>query len=112
MKNLQFGNKTLEDLKLLCRFNEVAELMDLLESLPEDHPVKQHGAYKAVRESGYIVIPRVVSITPPEPSPEFADADFSPEAIARRKRQGYAEALKALSASPQAFVCGIEGRAS
>jgi NTE family protein len=27
MKNLQFANKTLGDLKLLCRFNEVAELM-------------------------------------------------------------------------------------
>jgi NTE family protein len=98
MKNLQFANKTSEDLKLLRRFNEVAELMQALQSLPEDHPVKQREAYKAVKNRGYLRIPRIVAITPPEPSPEFADADFSPEAIDRREKQGHAEAIKALSA--------------
>jgi NTE family protein len=98
MKNLQFANKTLGDLKLLCRFNEVAELMQALQSLPGDHPVKQHKAYKAVKKRNYIHIPRVVAITPPAPSPEFGDADFSPDAIDRREKQGHAEALKALAA--------------
>jgi hypothetical protein len=53
MKNLQFANKTLGDLKLLCRFNEVAELMEALQSLPENHPVRQHEAYKALKKRSY-----------------------------------------------------------
>jgi NTE family protein len=101
MKNLQFANKTLGDLKLLCRFNEVAELMEALQSLPENHPVRQHEAYKALKKRSYIRIPRIVAITRPEPSPEFGDADFSPEAITQREKQGHAAALKALSAQPQ-----------
>lgn len=97
MKNLQFANKTLEDIKLLCRFNEVAKLMEALESLPEDHPAKQHEAYQAVKKRGYIHIPRIITITPPEPSPEFGDADFTPEAIKKRKQRGHALALQALN---------------
>jgi hypothetical protein len=99
MKNLQFANKTLEDLKLLCRFNEVADLMEALEGLPRDHPIREHPAYKAVRNRGYIRLPRMVSITPP--APEFGDADFSPEAIAKREKQGHAEAVKVLSGGPR-----------
>jgi NTE family protein len=101
MKNLQFANKTLQDLELLCRFNEVAELIKLLESSPQVHAMRQHEAYVAVKKRGYIHIPRIVSITPPQPASEFGDADFSPNAIKRRKEQGYAEAIKALSAPPQ-----------
>jgi NTE family protein len=101
MKNLQFANKTLGDLKLLCRFNEVAELMEALQSLPENHPVRQHEAYKALKKRSYIRIPRIVAITRPEPSPEFGDADFSPEAITQQEKQGHAAALKALSAQPE-----------
>ena len=101
MKNLQFANKTLQDISLLCRFNEVAELMGTLESLPEGHPIKQDGAYKAVKKRGYVRVPRIVAITPPEPSQEFDDADFSPEAMEKRENQGHAQALKALAAPPQ-----------
>ena len=101
MKNLQFANKTLEDLKLLCQFNEVAELMEALETLPEAHPLRQHQAYQAVKTRGYVRIPRIVSITPPEPAPEFGDADFTPETMKTRETQGHAEALKALEATPQ-----------
>jgi predicted acylesterase/phospholipase RssA len=101
MKNLQFANKTLEDMKLLCRFNEVAELMKLLESLPEDHEVKQHGAYKAVKDRKYVRVPRVVAITPAEPAKEFGDADFSPEALQKREEHGHAQTLAALAAEPQ-----------
>lgn len=112
MKNLQFANKTLEDLKLLCRFNEVAELMKALESSPEAHAVTQHRAYMAVKKRGYIRIPRIVSITSPEPSPEFGDADFSEAAIKKREEQGYAEAMKALSAPPQDPCSGFSDGAS
>ncbi len=101
MKNLQFANKTLEDLNLLCRFNEVADLMDALEKTPPDDPIRKHAAYEAVKKRGYIRIPRMVSITPPGPSPEFGDVDFSPEGIAKREEQGHAEAMKALSAGPR-----------
>jgi NTE family protein len=101
MKNLQFANKTLEDLKLLCRFDEVAQLMTALESLPPDRSIRDHAAYKAVKARRYIRIPRLVSITLPEPPPEFGDADFSPEAIDKREKQGHAEALRALSVGPQ-----------
>jgi NTE family protein len=102
MKNLQFANKTSGDLRLLCRFNEVADLMRALQSLPEDHPVKQCAAYKAVKRWGYIGIKHIVAITAPEPSSEFGDADFSPEALDKREKQGHAEALKALSGPPEA----------
>ncbi len=101
MKNLQFANKTLEDLNLLCRFNEVADLMDALEKTPPDDPIRKHAAYEAVKKRAYIRIPRMVSITPPGPSPEFGDVDFSPEGIAKREEQGHAEAMKALSAGPR-----------
>jgi NTE family protein len=101
MKNLQFANRTLEDIKLLCRFNEVARLMEALESLPEDDPVKGHEAYKLVKKRGYITIPRIVSISLPEPAPEFGDADFSPDALRKREQQGYEQAIRQLKAPTQ-----------
>ena len=101
IKNLQFANKTFEDVKLLCRFNEVARLMEALESLPDDHPVKNGEAYKVVKKRGYIPIPRIVSITLPEPAPEFGDADFSPDSLRKRERQGYEQAIKVFEAPPQ-----------
>jgi NTE family protein len=101
MKNLHFANKTLGDLKLLCRFNEVAELMRALQSLPDDHLIKQHQAYRALKKRRYMRIPRIVAISPAEASPEFGDADFSPAALGKREEQGHAAALKALSAPPE-----------
>jgi hypothetical protein len=101
MKNLQFANRTLEDIKLLCRFNEVARLMEALESLPEDDPVKGHEAYKLVKKRSYITIPRIVSISLPEPAPEFGDADFSPDALRKREQQGYEQAIRQLKAPTQ-----------
>ena len=78
MKNLQFANKSLEDVKLLSRFNEVAALMQALETLPGGNPLKDNDAYKAVKRQGYLHVPRIVPITPPEVPKEFDDADFSP----------------------------------
>jgi len=75
--------------------------MEALEKMPPDHPIREHAAYEAVKKRGYIRIPRMVSITPPGPSREFGDVDFSPEAIAKKEEQGHAEAMKALSAGPR-----------
>jgi NTE family protein len=96
MKNLQFANKSLEDTKLLSRFNEVAALMEALETLPEGNPLHDHKAYKAVKARGYLRVPRIVSIMPPEIPEEYDDADFSPEAIERRAKAGKSQTLKAL----------------
>ena len=96
MKNLQFANKTLKDLKMLHRFNEVAQLMAAIEKLPGGNPLKDDPAYEAVKKRGYIHVPRIVSITPPDPVDEFGDSDFSPDAIRKRAEQGYAQTMKAL----------------
>jgi NTE family protein len=98
MKNLQFANRSLEDVKLLSRFNEVAALLESLESLPEGNPLKDYPAYKAVKARGYLRIPRIISITPPEATVQFGDADFSPEAINKRAKEGEEQTLKALQA--------------
>jgi hypothetical protein len=99
MKNLQFANKTLKDLEMLCRLNEVAKLIEAIELLPEGNPLKDDPAYEAVKKRGYIHVPRIVSITPPEPVDEFGDSDFSPYAIQKRAEEGYAQTMKALRAT-------------
>src|SRR5437588_2539656 len=88
VKNLQFANKTCEDLKLLRRFNEVAELMDAIENLPADNPLAGNPAYEAVRKRCYVQIPDIVAITPPEAVDFLGDTDFSPEAIQKRPKRG------------------------
>jgi hypothetical protein len=50
-QNLQFANKTLEDVKMLRRIDEVAELMEALENLPEGNPLKDNSAYQAWRSA-------------------------------------------------------------
>jgi len=96
MKNLHFANKTLQDLKLLDQFNEVAQLMKAIENLPEGNPLKDDPAYEAVKKRDYVHVPRIISITSPEPVTEFGDGDFSPGAIQRRAEEGYAQTIKAL----------------
>jgi NTE family protein len=96
--NLQFANKTGEDLKLLNRFNEVAHLMEVLDSLPKDHPLRDHAAFKAVKQRHYVRVPRIVSITRPEQVGGFDGSDFSPETIKKRADEGYAQTGAALSA--------------
>jgi predicted acylesterase/phospholipase RssA len=96
MKTLQFANKTVEDLKLLCRFNNVAELMRALEDLGAGNPLLANPAYLNLKEEGYITVPNIVSVTPHDPVEEFDDADFSPETIKARERKGYEETKKVL----------------
>jgi predicted acylesterase/phospholipase RssA len=96
MKNLQFANKTLKDLKSMCRINEVVKLIEAIDNLPGGNPLKDNPAYEAVKKRAYIHVPRIVSITLPEPVGEFDDSDFSPYAIQKRAEEGYAQTMKAL----------------
>jgi len=96
IKNLQFANKTQEDIKLLHRFNEVAALMEALEAIPTGNPLQNDDAYKTIKARGYLRVPRIVPVTPPETPEEYADADFSPEAIQQRASAGERQTLEAL----------------
>jgi hypothetical protein len=70
--------------------------VEAIENLPGGNPLKDDPAYEAVKKRDYVHVPRIVSITSPEPVSEFADADFSPSAIQRRADEGYAQTMKAL----------------
>jgi predicted acylesterase/phospholipase RssA len=96
VQSLQFANKTLEDVKLMRRFDEVAELMEVLGNLPETDPLKDNPAYKAVKNRGYVRVPRIVPITRPEQVGGFDASDFSPETIQQRAAEGYAQTQQAL----------------
>jgi predicted acylesterase/phospholipase RssA len=98
MKNLQFANKSVEDVKLLSRFNEVAAVMQALETFPGGNPLANDKAYKAVKDRAYVRVPRIISIMPPDPTQQYGDADFSPEAIKKRADEGELQTLKALHA--------------
>ena len=95
-QNLQFANKTLEDVKMLRRIDEVAELMEALENLPEGNPLKDNPAYQAVAKRRYVRVPRIVSITRPEEVSGFGASDFSPETIEQRANEGYKQTELAL----------------
>jgi predicted acylesterase/phospholipase RssA len=97
MLNLQYSNKTREDLRLLERFNDVAKLMEALESLPEDHPVRASEGYRAVARQTYLRVPHIVPITRPEQAATFDGSDFSVEAIRERAEEGFRCADKALA---------------
>ncbi len=101
IKNLQFANKTTEDLRLLRRFNEVAALMMALDDALAGNPLAQHPAYAAVKAHGYVHIPHIVSITDTGPFDQFGDADFSPEAIDRRATKGFDQTMSALGKAPR-----------
>jgi Patatin phospholipase len=86
----------MEDVKMLDRFNEVAELMEALEKLPGGNLLAGNPAYEAVKKRAYVHVPRIVSITPPAEVDQFDDGDFSPEAMKTREEKGYAETKKVL----------------
>jgi NTE family protein len=88
IQNLQFANKTFEDVKMLRRIDEVAELMEALENLPNGNPLKGNPAYEAVEKRRYIHVPRIISITRPEQVGGFDGSDFSPETIQKRADEG------------------------
>jgi predicted acylesterase/phospholipase RssA len=86
MMNLQFANKSCEDLRLLARFDAVAQLMEALQTLPSDHPVRASPGFRAVAAENYVRVPRIVAITRPEQAGSFDGNDFSPDAIAATAR--------------------------
>ena len=77
-------------------FNEVAKLMEVLDGLPEDHPVRNDPAFKAVKKRRYVRVPRIIAITRPEQVGGFDGGDFSPEAIKKHADEGYAQTEQAL----------------
>ena len=96
VQNLQFANKTSEDVKLLHRIDEVVALMEALEKLPGGNPLEGNPAYEAVKNWGYVLVPRIVSITRPDQVGELDGSDFSPEMIKKRADEGYAQTKQAL----------------
>jgi NTE family protein len=98
-QNLQFANKTLDDVKMLRRIDKVAELMEALENLPEGNPLKDNPAYQAVANRRYVRVPRIISITRPEEVSGFGASDFSPETIEQRANEGYKQTELALQES-------------
>jgi NTE family protein len=98
-QNLQFANRTLEDVKMLRRIDEVAALMEALENLPGGNPLKNDPAYQAVAKRHYVRVPRIISITRPEQVLGFGGSDFSPETIEERAKEGYKQTDAALLAA-------------
>lgn len=99
MSNLQFANRTAEDVKLLRRFNEVGDLIKAIEALPAGHPLRADPAFTAIKARGYITVPDIVEITRPDQVAGFGGSDFSPETIEDRAAEGYAQTDKALKAA-------------
>jgi predicted acylesterase/phospholipase RssA len=99
MLNLQFVNRTHQDLSLMRRFDEVARLVERLEDLGADNPLKGDDAYKAILKRAYVRAPTVVEITRPQQAGEFDGMDFSPEGIKARSDEGYAQTDRELAAA-------------
>jgi predicted acylesterase/phospholipase RssA len=98
MLNLQFANRTAQDLGLMKRFDEVARLVERLESLAAGNPLKDDPAYRDVLKRAYVRSPKIVEITRTEQAGQFDGMDFSPEGIRTRAAQGYEATVKALAA--------------
>ena len=96
--NLLFANKTASDVKLMTRFNAVAELVADLEKLPADSPVRDWPSFKAVLEADYKRVPAIVEITRSRPAQQLEASDFSHTGIERRAGEGSAVARGALRA--------------
>ena len=58
VQNLQFANKTLKMCKMLHRIDEVAELMEAIENLPEGNPLEGNPAYEAREETWLCSCPK------------------------------------------------------
>jgi predicted acylesterase/phospholipase RssA len=100
MSNLQFANRTAQDLKLMARFNQVAALIDALAALPSETvwDPKVKAAYEAVLAQHYVTVPQIVAITRPEQVEGIGGSDFSAETIRLRAAEGFRMADEALAA--------------
>jgi predicted acylesterase/phospholipase RssA len=102
MLNLQFANRTAQDLKLLQRFNRVAALMQEIERQPDGDAIKSSDAYRKLQACNYVEVPNIVEITRPEEAAPYDGGDFSQESIRKRAAEGYAQTSKALTAARHA----------
>lgn len=98
VRNLQFANKTADDLRMLRRIDEVVELMEAIDRLAEGTALKSDPAYLAVAKRNYVRVPRIVSVTRPHQVGGFDASDFSPRTIEERAAEGYAQTKLALRA--------------
>jgi NTE family protein len=96
MLNLQFANRTAQDLKLLTRFNEVVALMREIERDPGSDAIKSSDAYATVRDRKYTEVPTIVQITRPKGAAPYDGSDFSAAAIRKRAADGYEQTSQAL----------------
>ncbi|HTV32842.1 MAG TPA: patatin-like phospholipase family protein [Methylocella sp.] len=100
LQNLQFINRTLQDVNMLRRIDELVEMMEALDHLPDGNPMKDNPAYQKVASRHYIRVPKIVSITRAEEVSGFDGSDFSPQAIEARAREGYSATDLALKTQP------------
>jgi predicted acylesterase/phospholipase RssA len=98
-QNLQFANKTSQDVKMLHRIDEVADLMEALENFPDGNPLHDNPAYQAVAKRHYVRVPRIISITRPEQVSGLGASDFLPDTIEQRATEGYKQTELALQAA-------------
>ena len=68
-----------------------------MKSFPAENPIKTDLAFTDVKEQGWIEVPDIISVPPPENVQQFDDTDFSPEAVQAREDEGYAATKKVLA---------------
>ncbi|HEX4180911.1 MAG TPA: patatin-like phospholipase family protein [Caulobacteraceae bacterium] len=96
--NLLFANKTKSDIALMKRFNPVAALMDELDALPADSPVKALPGYLAMKAAPpYQRVPHILEVTRERPAEAREGSDFSAAGIKARAEEGEAAALTELA---------------
>lgn len=86
-----------QNLPWSCRAAARLELMTP-EALADGNPLEDNDACKEVKAQGYLRVPSIFQIGPPEVPDELDDADFSREAINARAKAGKNRTLKALQA--------------
>jgi predicted acylesterase/phospholipase RssA len=93
--NLLFANKTRSDVKLMKRFNGVADLIALIESDDRWKGLRETPAFAAANK-GYIAVPHIVEITRAAPADGSSSGNFLPSAITALADEGEADARHAL----------------
>ncbi len=92
--DLQFADRVSATQKRFSEWSETANLMQELERLPVDHPIRSSEAFKVMQARRYHLRPLIVSITNPKPLSGFAASDFSPETIRKLADEGYRQTAK------------------
>jgi NTE family protein len=87
--NLLFVNKTASDVKLMNRFNVVADAAADLAKLAPDDPIAQP-TVKALLKASYQRVPRILEVTRTTPAEQMEASDFSHAGIERRAAHGRA----------------------